>query len=140
MTIIEVYRQMTGGELAGWALMMLILFLSLIQISPIKLNPWDATFAWIGGKMTGGIRSQLTDLKKHVKDIWINNHRHGILTFARECRSGIDHSTEEWTYILNLCGEYEEYCSKNGVMNGVVRENMKYIRDLFHELSREQKI
>ena len=140
MTIIEVYRQMTGGELAGWALMVLILFLSLIQISPLKLNPWDSFFSWIGKKMNGQIKDELGDLRKHVKEIWVNNHRHSILTFARECRSGIDHDAEEWNHILNLCGEYEEYCSKHEVMNGVVRENTKYIRELFHELSREHKI
>ena len=128
------------GQFVGWAITMIVLFLSLIQISPLKLNPWDNIFAWIGKKMTGQIRDELGDLRKQVKEIWVNNHRHSILTFARECRSGIEHDAEEWNHILNLCGEYEEYCSKREVMNGVVRENTKYIRNLFHELSRERKI
>ena len=140
MTIFDMYKQMTGGELAGWALTVLILLLSLIQVSPLKLNPWDSIFAWIGKKMTGQIRDELGDLRKHVKELWVNSHRHSILAFARECRSGIDHSAEEWTYVLNLCEEYEEYCNKNRVMNGVVRQNTKYIRDLYQELSHEHKL
>ena len=62
MTIFDMYKQMTGGELAGWALMVLILFLSLIQISPLKLNPWDSFFSWIGKKMNGRIEANLNDL------------------------------------------------------------------------------
>ena len=140
MTINDMYKQMTGGELAGWALKVLILLLSLIQISPIKLNPWDSIFGWIGKKMNGRMQSDLNDLRSKVKDIWINSHRQNILNFARECRNGETHSTEEWNYILNICGEYEEYCTKHHVTNGVVHENTLYIRELFHELSREHKI
>ena len=140
MNLYTIMEEMTSGEVTGWAVTVLILFLSLIQISPIKLNPWDAILRWIGTRLTGGIQAELKELKKEVKQLWVNSHRQSILTFARECRAGMDHSSEEWTYILNLCGEYEEFCSKNEVVNGVIRENMKYIRDLFHELSRERKL
>ena len=50
------------GQVAGWAITTLILFLSLIQISPLKLNPWDSIFAWIGKKMTG-IRTYIIALE-----------------------------------------------------------------------------
>lgn len=140
MNLNTIMEEMTSGEVTGWAVTVLILFLSLIQISPIKLNPWDAILRWIGTRLTGGIQAELKELKKEVKQLWVNSHRQSILTFARECRAGMDHSSEEWTYILNLCGEYEEFCQKNEVVNGVIRENMKYIRDLFHELSRERKL
>ena len=140
MTIFDIYKQMTGGELAGWAVMALILILSLIQISPLRLSPWDSIFAWIGKKLNGKMEADFKDLWNRVKDIWVNSHRQTILTFARECRNGEDHSTEEWNYILNICGEYEEYCKKYNVTNGVVHENTLYIRELFHELSREHKI
>ena len=140
MTVFDMWKQTTGGELAGWALMVLILFLSLIQISPLKLNPWDSILTWIGKKMNGRIEASLNDLWSKTRDIWINSHRQTILTFARECRNDEEHSSEEWNYILNICGEYEEYCTKNHVTNGVVHENTLYIRNLFHELSREHKI
>ena len=140
MTILEMWKQMTGGELAGWVLTILILFLSLIQISPLKLNPWDSIFCWFGQKLTGSIRNELGDLRKQITELWINTHRQTILTFARECRNDTDHSGEEWNYILTICGEYEDYCIKHQVTNGVVRENTRYIRELFHELSKQHKI
>ena len=139
MTIYEVLSKLTAGEMAGWAVVLLILLFSLIQISPLKINPWDRIFGWIGKKTQGEMRKQVTDLQKQVRDLWITNHRQSILTFARECRANIDHDSEEWSHILNLCEEYEKYTEENHVTNGVVRENTKYVRELYQELSREHK-
>lgn len=141
MSFVEVMRKLAEGETAGWGIVSaLIVLLSLIQISPLKLNPWDKLFGWLGKKLNGDVEKETRDLQKQVRDLWINNHRQSILTFARECRSEMAHSAEEWSHILNLCEEYEKYCENNNVTNGVVRENTKYIRDLYQELSRDHRI
>jgi len=140
MTIYEMVTKMTGGELAGWVIVLLIILFSLIQVSPLKLNPWDSIFGWIGKKTSGEMREQLKELKKQVCDLWITAHRQSILTFARECRADIDHDAEEWNHILSVADEYELYCSTHSVSNGVVKADTKYIRDLYQELSREHKI
>ena len=67
---------------------------------------------WFGRKINGETQKQLDELKKQVSDIWINAHRQSSLTFARECRAGIDHDTEEWNHILSVADEYEMYCKK----------------------------
>mgnify|MGYP007070318717 FL=1 len=140
MTIYEIFSKMTGGEVAGWAFAVIIILMSLIQISPVKVNPWDRLFGWLGGKLNGETREQLKSLQKQVNDIWINSHRQSILTFARECRADIDHDAEEWNHILSIADEYEVYCQKNTVSNGVVKADTEYIRGLYQELSREHKI
>ena len=140
MTIKEFLNQLTVGGVAGWAIGAVFLLLSIIQISPLKLNPWDNILGWFGKKINGQTREEMTELRKQVKDLWINDHRHAILTFARECRGGIDHNAEEWNYLLNVCEEYEAFCEKNDVVNGVVRQNTRYIRELYQELSREHRI
>ena len=140
MTIYEIFSKMTGGEVAGWAFAAIIILMSLIQISPVKVNPWDRLFGWLGGKLNGETREQLKSLQKQVNDIWINSHRQSILTFARECRADIDHDAEEWNHILSIADEYEVYCQKNTVSNGVVKADTEYIRGLYQELSREHKI
>ena len=140
MTIIEVFQRLTAGELAGWALVLLIILFSLIQIAPVKLNPWDNIFGWFGKKINGDMRDQLKELRKQVCDIWINAHRQSILTFARECRAEMHHDAEEWNHILSVADEYEVYCQKNVVSNGVVKADTEYIRRLYQELSREHKI
>ncbi len=112
MTIYETVTKMSGGELAGLALVLLIILFSLVQISPLKLNPWDSILGWIGKKTSGETREQLKELKKQVQDMWVNGHRTAILSFAREARSGIQHSESEWTNILNMAREYEIYVDK----------------------------
>ena len=140
MNINEFFNQLTVGGAAGWAAAAVLILMSLIQISPLKLNPWDNVLTWFGRKINGETQKQLKELQKQVSDLWINAHRQSILTFARECRADIDHDAEEWTNILNLCEEYEKYTEKNDVTNGVVRENTKYIRNLYQEQSREHRI
>ena len=140
MTIEEIWRTVTTGEAAGWALMLLILLLSLIQISPLKLNPWDRLFAWIGEKVNGALEAQVTDLQKQVTDMWVNDRRISILTFAREAKSGVVHSPDEWTNVLNQAEEYENFVKVHGVTNGIITQETEFIRNLYQELSREHRI
>ena len=140
MSVTEFMDKLTVGGIAGWAVVLLIVLLSFIQISPIKINPWDRIFAWIGRKMNEEVEEEIQGLKKQIQDLWINNHRQSILTFARECRAEISHSAEEWSHVLNLCEEYENFCEKNDVTNGVVRENTLYVRQLYQQLARDHRI
>ena len=132
MTINEIWEFLRGLDL-GWTSAGILLLLSLIQVSPVKLDPWDRIFAWVGGKLNG-------NLQKQVREIWINMHRQAILQFARECRAGQEHSEEEWSHILNVADEYEQYCQKNSVINGDVKQDTLYIRQLYQELSRDHRI
>ena len=132
MTINEIWEFLRGLDL-GWTGAGILLLLSLIQISPVKLDPWDRIFAWVGSKLNG-------NLQKQVREIWINMHRQAILQFARECRAGQEHSEEEWSHVLNVADEYEQYCQKNSVINGVVKQDTLYIRQLYQELSRDHRI
>ena len=140
MSIHEIIQKMTAGELAGWAAVVMIVLFSLIQISPIKLNPWDTIFGWIGKKINGKMHEQMDELKKAVRDLWINEHRQSILDYARECRAGIEHDAEEWNHILAVAAEYELYCEKNTVSNGVVKADTDYIRCLYQELSKKRQL
>ena len=132
MTINEIWEFLRGIDL-GWTGAGILVLLSLIQISPVKLDPWDMIFNWLGNKLNGS-------LQKQVREIWINMHRQAILQFARECRAGQEHSEEEWSHVLNVADEYEQYCLKNSVVNGVVKQDTLYIRQLYQELSRDHRI
>ena len=140
MSLYEMIVKMTAGELAGWAVVLLILIMSLIEVSPLKLNPWDNILGWIGKKMNGGMQTELKDLKKQVQDMWVASHRQSVLTFAREARAGVDHSSDEWTNVLNTIAEYEQYVLEKHISNGIVKADSEYIRDLYQELSRDHRI
>ena len=140
MNLNELITTMTAGEVAGWGLIALVLLLSLVQISPLKLNPWDCIFGWIGQKVNGKMQEQLNTLQGQVREMWINKHRQTLLIFARECRAGIDHSADEWVNALNVADEYEKYCESHAVTNGIVKADTAYIRELYLQLSREHRI
>ena len=140
MTLSEMALQLEAERVAGGALLVFFLLLSLVQISPIKINPWDTILKWLGKKLNGGVEDHMDCLQKQVRDLWINSHRHSILTFARECRSGVVHDSDEWYNILNICEEYSTFCAEYSVQNGIVRENTRYIRELFQQLAREHRL
>ena len=43
-------------------------------------------------------------------------------------------------YVLNVAEEYEQYCVKHEVSNGVVKQDTKYIRGLYQDLSRNHQL
>ena len=131
-----------GEPSPGWWVIAILAVLSLIQISPIKINPWDAILGWLGRKLNGKelsiLQGEMTDLKAKVNGMWVSVHRHAILTFARELRAGIEHSTDEWSNVLSQIDEYEVYCEKNHFANGVVKQDSIFINNMYQQLSVEQ--
>ena len=54
--------------------------------------------------------------------------------------AGIEHSSDEWTNVLNIAEEYERYINTSGATNGIITQDTAYIRNLYQELSREHRI
>ena len=140
MTLYEMATKMTGGELAGWAAALIIILFSLLQIAPIRLNPWDDIFGWLGRKINGALEKRIAQVEKRVGDMWVNEHRQHILRFARECREDVAHSSDEWTNVLNEAEDYEDFVHEHGITNGIITQDTEYIRKLYQELSREHRI
>lgn len=136
MGIYEIVSKIGAGCITAGV----VVLLSLIQISPLKLNPWDKLLGWFGRKLNGETEKRLEKVEKQIRDMWINNHRQSILTFARECRSEIEHSSDEWTNVLNVAEEYEKYVTENKVTNGIITQDTEYLRNLYQELSRDHRI
>jgi len=84
---------------------------SLIQISPIKLNPWT----WLGnaiGKFIG-VSAVSEKLDAHIKlddERNIKQCRMRILRFNDEILQGKPHTKEHYDEILDDITEYERYC------------------------------
>lgn len=136
MGLNEILSKLTAGYITAG----IVILLSLIQISPLKLNPWDKLLGWFGKKLNGATEKRLEAVEKQIRDMWINNHRQTVLTFARECRANIEHSSDEWTNVLNVAEEYEKYVLENKVTNGIITQDTEYLRKLYQELSRDHKL
>jgi len=134
MNVIDIFPQLNNLKdltFIGW--WVLFFGFSLIQIAPIKINPWSTILRLIGKALTGDLREDLNSLITDVR-------RQTILTFARECRHEVEHSAEEWNHVLQVAEEYEAYCTKYNIKNGRIKEDTKFIRGLYQEMSRAHKI
>ena len=106
---------------------------TLIEWTPIKLNPWKWLFSWIGNAINGDIRKDLSELKRDFEETKAQDKRWRILDFSDSCRRGEKHTKEEWEHVISELKEYERYVLEKEIDNGVLDENAKYIRELYHE-------
>ena len=107
--------------------------ITLIEIAPIKINPWAALFKWIGNMINGDLREQVMELKRDFEKKNVEDMRWEILNFANTCRRGTNHSKDEWRHVMDQLYDYEKYTEKKGITNGVIEEDAHFLRELYHE-------
>lgn len=135
MTLEELKHIFLGG---GGAL---IILMTLIQITPIKFNPWSWLGRHIGRMLNGEVLDEVKDLKQDLADHKAKSEeRHAtlcrahILKFGDEVRHGIPHSKEGYDSILLDIDSYEEYCDKHpGYKNNVAVATMKHIKKMYQK-------
>lgn len=158
MTLQEFFNSLfnSGGF---WAAVVFIA-LTLIEITPIKLNPWSWFGKIVGKAFTGevikeigtikqdigglkndigGVQQEVKDIKKDVGDIReeakereATNRRTRILEFGDEILHDVDYSKEHWDSILMDITEYEHYCDDHPhYMNNVAKATIKHIKHMY---------
>ena len=95
----------------------ILILMTLIQITPIKINPWSWLGNRIGKWINGDVLDKLKTLSQDVADNkaddddkWASLSRSHILAFGDEIRLGINHSKERFDQILLDIENYEKYC------------------------------
>lgn len=102
----------------------LVALLSLIQIAPIKINPWSALARAFGRAINLDVTDKLNELQSSVDNLEsrvtefeyktgardMDLCRARIIRFADEIRRHIDHSEEFFDHILSDITVYESYC------------------------------
>ncbi len=107
--------------------------ITLIEVAPIKINPWKWLFKWIGDAINGDMRKDLSELKRDFEETKAQDKRWRILEFARSCRNGAKHTREEWKHAISELAEYEQYTEDKHITNGVMEEDAKFLRALYQE-------
>ncbi|MGL6202047.1 MAG: hypothetical protein ACRC3H_24275 [Lachnospiraceae bacterium] len=114
--------------------------LTLIQIVPIRFDPWTYLLKWIGGVVTGPLKLQIAALdhkidtnQKMAEEDHAEDMRWDIRIFTDACKKGEHHTPEEWRHIIAQMERYEAYVTKYGISNGVIKEETKYLRKLYEE-------
>lgn len=106
---------------------------SIVEVAPIKINPWSRIFNWIAEAIVGDLKKEFFEFKKDSEAKTADRMRWDILSFANSCRRGQEHSKDEWWHCIAQIKEYEEYTQKKGIINGVIEEDSEYLRELYHE-------
>lgn len=148
MAISDIAELMMTSHPEGIVVVAFLLISSLIQIAPIRLNPWDIMLGWVGAKINKsqqdaieGMDRRLKDLEIRVTNRDVKDMRQAVLDYAKECRAGTEHTDEDWQQILDIMEEYERFCTEHpDIKNGRVKENTKYLRSLYFRLSDEHRL
>lgn len=84
----------------------LFIVLTLVQISPIKINPWSSLARLIGRTLNGDVMDKLDKSEA-------DSRRYRILRFDDEIRHKQNHTKEHFDQILDDITEYGNYCSSH---------------------------
>lgn len=112
---------LTGGGVS------LFVLLTLIQIAPVKINPWSAIARALGRAINADVLKELSDVKKRQQETRekleehietddrrdADMHRNRILQFNNELLRDISHTREDFIEVLAEIDEYERYCEEH---------------------------
>lgn len=90
---------------------------TVVEISPIKINPWSALAKAIGRAINDDVLAELKNTQKklenHIKvddERYADMRRTRILRFNNELIREIPHTKEDFIDVLSDIDEYEAYC------------------------------
>ena len=96
---------------------LLAVLLTLIQVAPVKINPWSALAKAIGRAVNADVLRELQIVKKDLSDHIrmddernADEHRARILRFNNELLRDLPHTKEEYIDVLADIDFYERYC------------------------------
>ena len=125
MTLDELLRAARDIFLGGGA--GLVAILSLVEIAPVKINPWRAVARAIGRAINGEVLESVEDVKRAQRDTRkaLDEHirsddernadtlRMRILHFNNDLLRGDRHTREDFIEILAVIDAYEQYCKNH---------------------------
>lgn len=134
MDLHAIWNAISSGDIA----LAIVLFLSAVQITPIKINPWTWLAKWFGKsinsdvikrqdalekkfderqddfeKKLDGVYKELDGLKEREEIKNADCTRNRILRFDDELRRHIKHSKEYFDQMLSDIDEYLAFCREN---------------------------
>ena len=115
--------------------------MTVVQISPIKIDPWSWLGRCIGRAINGEVLEKVEALSKDVKsnkahddENWASLSRSHILRFGDELLHGTGHSKEHFDQILLDISKYEEYCKDHPeYLNGRATATIKHIKKTYQK-------
>lgn len=121
--------------------------MTLLQLSPIKLDPWTWLARKIGRAVNRDVMERMDQLEKAVSSIREMSDaraaisaRVRILRFGDEILHGLHHSKEHFDQILQDITEYEQYCKDHpGFVNNMTVLTTKHIKETYSDCFEQHK-
>ena len=125
----------------------LLVLMTIIQITPIKLNPWSWLGRVIGRAINGEVLEKVDALSQDVKknkadddEQWASLSRVHILRFGDELLHGVSHSKEHFDQILIDISKYENYCKEHPeYLNNIADATIKQIKNTYQKCLEENR-
>lgn len=138
MTIKDIAEMLMQDK--GPILLTIMIMLTLVELVPIKLNPWSAIFNWFGKKLNKEVIEKIDvieeRLDEHIKDSEetdLKARRTAILDFGSNVIRGVNYHKEKFDFMIGECDDYEDYCKKHDIKNGVAEASIAEIRRIYQE-------
>lgn len=147
--LLETLAQITAGQ---WALALAALA-TLVEIAPIKIDPWSSLFKAIGKAMNKDIIEKLDKQGKDVEALHDQNKiitdtlerkdaedaRNHILRFGDEVKNKVRHSEEYFNQILDDITKYEQYCEQHpDFKNARTMATKQIIKEVYTKCMKEK--
>ena len=136
MALLEALKCYTS-EILAW----LAIFSIVVEVAPIKVNPWTAILKSIGNRMNADILTRINEVETQLEkqDAKIDNNekdriRFEILDFARTCRKHEKHTKEEFDHIFEQYDKYEVILASLEQPNGKVTQAMHFIGEVYQKI------
>lgn len=121
--------------------------LSIVQITPIKINPWSKIIKWIGKALNGDVLDRIEAntkrLNEHIENDAVKEAkscRMRIIRFNDEELSGREHSKEHWNDVLDDIDWYERYCAEHpDYKNNKAMLTIENIKCIYLEMHKTSK-
>lgn len=115
--MIQALQSLTVMELAGRIALAIAAISVVIQITPVKVNPWTWLARKIGKAINGdmmdefkAMRKDLDAMKAEIEETNAKNMRTKIIRFASEIRVHQLHTKDYFDEVMDDITAYEQYC------------------------------
>ena len=142
MSVIEFIKSIGAADFLTNGGLFLIAAMTVLQIAPIKINPWSWVAKRIGKAINGDVISKVENLEKEMstlrKDITeqaVINCRVRILRFGDELLRDVHHSKDCFDQTLRDIDIYENYCRSHAdFQNNVTIITVQHIKEIYNQL------
>lgn len=111
MSLLEIVQMGGGG---------ILLLATLVEVAPIKINPWGWVAKTVGRALNGEVLDKVSTLERDVRQIKDEaarreavSARTRILRFGDEILHGVLHTKEHFDQTLKDITDYERYCEEH---------------------------